>query len=698
MMSLSSLSEDTRRRQLFGNKSKHSRRPTALSPAITTFQSLDENTTSLADAPPISASTPVRCSLGEKDRPAGWQKLLKGRLQKGPLTPGISNRMSASDAYGSASTQLSNASNQTIAQKANATYKKKKNVKDELKRQSSLAAEAVAAASSPEYIANLTLQMKASEKQMKEAKEMNKRGSLTSFANASKVLVSQQFVDNIASPANQRSSLGTMHRPNNITTIQEESHGIELINRRSSAGYKLSLLQQKPHLQSEVYHEASPLCRLRNKSSAPRETPSLKCYQYFSQNDAPIPNQGVIASACQGNDENCGDVRNTIQESDENSDDAHNMKINISNQLMKSMPNADKGNKPILQSAVASIGGTDLTRSAKSNESKKSSTVHNSSCTKSAKTHNLLGFKNRDFGSKQHSLLSLTDPRIEIEKYMSRESQFSSENCVRVRNKCEEGSKTPHLTEQRRADRILNHRSNVGSTLKSVGIDVNKPKIYSKVIKMPLNTTTSKPPKKKNTLHTIISPKRITFTGAHRRKIYETVRTKRCLAVQARRGITLPQVRKVSYQRYSFLGRQRRQMLGLESGLIRCCGVETSSNNTVISMDSCSSSYCDEMLAQARELRKARLSLLAKSANNESFLGSTALTNQTASSGNSDEMVNLVVKRRKARLSSKLENDIVIGRTVSTETEGTSASIKRRKAMDKIRRNKIKAIQREADC
>jgi hypothetical protein len=178
------------------------------------------------------------------------------------------------------------------------------------------------------------------------------------------------------------------------------------------------------------------------------------------------------------------------------------------------------------------------------------------------------------------------------------------------------------------------------------------------------------------------------------------MRTKRCLLVQARRGVAEHTVRKVSYQRYSFLERKRRGIL--KSGLIKTHNKENSSSNTVVSIDSTSSSYCEEMLAHAKELRKARLSLvkqlgapLIENPSIESVSNEEVPSVQAAE--NNYEMVSQVVKRRKSRLTlSKLNNDVSIGMTLSSESQTTTASTKRSRAMEKVRRNKLKALQRDS--
>lgn len=560
----------------------------------------------------------------------------------------------------------------TVSPKANGVYKTRRNVKDELKRQATLAAEAAAVASSPEYIANLTLQMKASEKrQTIRNKEKKMSGSLDTVTGAAKLVT----------PTEQRAKPCPMTTIGYSTLNVKESQEVEEVDRIASTGQAASPPQQKPRQKSDLYYEQSPMCRLRNISTAPRAPAQ---YQHLRQNR----NQNVNDSVCQDIQKNCGDISDTIESvvcqeaNDENCSHVHNISVKNSEKVNGSEKSAEQSEKPALTTAAVDIVGNILTRSINvPNDNNKLLTVQTSNSMESAKAqNNLLGFINRDFGNTERSLLTLSDPRTKIEQSLSRESQFASNSA----------------TMNRRADRIENHRSNVGSTLKSVGIalDLNRP-IASVNTKKASSTSiiTTKPKKKRPTLSTIISPKR--DTNCHRREVYEMLRTKRCLQLQSRRGVAVPRVGKVSYQCYSFLERQRRGIL--ETGLIKSCDVVASSGNTVVSMDSASSSYCDEMLAHAYELRKARLTFKKLSTPLTRFASSESTTNASCTSGNS-EMVAQVVKRRKARLSTKLSTDLGIGRTMSSDTEATSASAKRRRAMEKIRRNKVKALQREADC
>jgi uncharacterized protein YfkK (UPF0435 family) len=332
-----------------------------------------------------------------------------------------------------------------------------------------------------------------------------------------------------------------------------------------------------------------------------------------------------------------------------------------------------KKNK-IFQPPADSIVGSILTKS--NNAKLMVEACNNEDGSVSSKT-NLLQFRNRDFGNTKRSLLTMVDPRIEIEKSMREQPCLTNTDLS-----AESSSSSVELkktNDRRRADVIQNHKSNVGSTLKSIGIDITSRKVAKKSSPS-ITATAPKPKKKKGSLRTIISSQR--NIDLHRRDVYEAVRARRCFLLQTRRGIAMPTVRKVSYQRYSFLERQR---LGiLQTGLIKHDDVDNSSSNTVVSIYSTSSSYCDEMLAQAKELRKARQSLAKQlgtpleSISSES--DSTVMTIHSLSS---------VVKRRKARLTSNMDE---IERTGSGETEATTAS------MEKIRRNKVKALQRENEC
>ncbi|KAL3796818.1 hypothetical protein ACHAWO_007046 [Cyclotella atomus] len=649
MMNLSSPSEEARRQLFDKGQSVCHHKP----PQVTTYQTFNT-----FEAPAISASSPVRCSLGEKDRPAGWQNLLEKRLQKGPLSPtaGFNNKKKSTSTPRAKVVNVSVKDNATVEQKANEAYRKKKNVKDELKRQSALAAAAAAAASSPEYIANLTLQMKATEKKVAAKKENMKRS--TSVESLEKVVKPSIPTQHPAMPEPRPSQFQS-------APIQQEP---QVITQKSKEKVFFPDQQQA----ADLYYEPSPMCRLRNQAPSRCVTTLLKRYQDLSPKvtkdvmiqDAKEDEQKLesIEVYHVANNENDGDMQNTTNKP---------KKVKV------------KKNK-IFQPPADSIVGSILTKS--NNAKLMVEACNNEDGSVSSKT-NLLQFRNRDFGNTKRSLLTMVDPRIEIEKSMREQPCLTNtdQSAESSSSSCCSSVELKKTNDRRRADVIQNHKSNVGSTLKSIGIDITSRKVAKKSSPS-ITATAPKPKKKKGSLRTIISSQR--NIDLHRRDVYEAVRARRCFLLQTRRGIAVPTVRKVSYQRYSFLERQR---LGiLQTGLIKHDDVDNSSSNTVVSIYSTSSSYCDEMLAQAKELRKARQSLAKQ-------LGTPleSISSESDSTVMTIHSLSAVVKRRKARLTSNMDE---IERTGSGETEATTASAKRSKAMEKIRRNKVKALQRENEC
>jgi hypothetical protein len=670
------LSDETRR-QLFGKSKANRSSKHLLSPPTTTFQSL--NTDDVLETPAILASSPVRCSLGKKDRPAGWQNLLERRLQKGSLSSITMTAVNKKSVVVPNSSRVNIKANAlTVAEKANAAHKKKKNIKDEIKRQSALAAAAAAAASSPEYIHTLNEQMKASEM---------KRSSLVRNAPIQPSCSPRNAFIPKKSQPKQRVSLDAT---SNIS-MDEEQFEVTLYNRRASTGSSVKsnpMNQQK----EDLYYEPSPMCRLRTTPVDSGKSGGIVLRRFQDLSGEKIINQvDVKVKSDKINNSGMNQDAN-----DENGGDACNQKKAVET-ANENGAKSKKSGKKVFQSAAASIVDGILAKSAGNEFSEGGSSkllpmmqTSNDKESVVPKAQSLLGFRNKDFGNTQRSLLSTKDPRIEIEKSLLKEK-------VQVENVNIPTTKSIEVSpKQRRADRIQNHKCNVGSTLKSIGIELNKPIVPRMHKEMPL--TTSTPNKKKATLRNFISSKR--RTNRQHKRLYKTMRTKRCLLVQARRGVAEPTVRKVSYQRYSFLERKRRGIL--KSGLIKTRNKENSSSNTVVSIDSTSSSYCEEMLAHAKELRKARLSLvkqlgapLIENPSIESVSNEEVPSVQAAE--NNYEMVSQVVKRRKSRLTlSKLNNDVSIGMTLSSESQTTTASTKRSRAMEKVRRNKLKALQRDS--
>jgi hypothetical protein len=193
---------------------------------------------------------------------------------------------------------------------------------------------------------------------------------------------------------------------------------------------------------------------------------------------------------------------------------------------------------------------------------------------------------------------------------------------------------------------------NVGSTLKSIGIDTEKKAPARKAAEpvQPASKTTLK--KKPVSTAEVSSFDR--SRKSHREEVYETVRRRRCLLLQARRGVVSPSVRSRSYERYSFLEKKRLQKLGQSlddpHGTIRRNGGSSSS--------------------------------------------SSVLTTQSNASGNSYEMMAQAVKRRKARLAlAKQHQEVDIAPTLSHDSQSSSTSEKRRKALALINRDKMRLSQ-----
>ena len=385
-------------------------------------------------------------------------------------------------------------------------------------------------------------------------------------------------------------------------------------------------------------------------------------------------NKPVQENLIKSNAENCGDDNNKPAQEKPTKSNVKNCGEENKKLIQEKSIKSKNDEKP-LQAAANTLVESML---HKSNKHKSLLRLQTSDSNDSlvSRDRSLTGLKNRHFGKTERSLLTLKDPRMELQKSLSREAPKN------MTNKTKKAAPKYH----RRADIIEHHRCNVGSTLKSIGIEPNK-HVLSKKVHPKMTSRTPTPKKKRRALSTIMtSPKKQINT--HRRKVYEAIRTKRSLDVQIRRGVATPQVRKVSYQRYSFLERKR---LGiLKSGLIKSQDFDNCSSNTVVSIDSTSSSYCDEMLAHVRELRKTRLSLPRK-------LGVVPIIegNSHSINHNSYNLATQVVKRRKARVS--LAN-AQIERTWSADSQMTSASDKRRKAMVKIRKNKMKALGLEPEC
>ena len=771
------------------NPTHHRPNKPRILPPVTTYQGLDSE--ARMEAPPLSVSTPVRCSLGEKSRPEGFRNLLDKRLQKGPLTPvtvttttstTVNQCTVAPPKSTTAATVSTNAKpTLTVQEKANKAYKKKKNIKDELKRQSSLAAAAAAAASSPIYIAQLTQQMKATDEKQRNNKE--KRQNTSQTTNAPTMMTTAAY----ATPPMQRSILGAIPLPRHKVTPPNQAvvpHGrsdnyfAPIQHRRSAeeeekltidtTGRKCNQIQHRQHQQqqrqlfppqqqtpsskADLYYEPSPMSRLRttvrSKSPArPRATSSLNNYLYRNAHQENGERKGNIMHQEAKDDENDGDERNGVvhqevnnvsdgdvrnqdmdnnnvdqevnngnveDESNRNGGDSSKsvssgqttvengveMTYSMTNQDMNDENCGDENNKPAireklfiklekdekpLQAAATTLVESMLFKS-KNHKSLLRLQTSDSNDSLVSKPQSLSGLKNRDFGKTKRSLLMLKDPRIELQKSLSKQSQKSTAK------KTKKTAPKYH----RRADMIQHHRSNVGSTLKSIGIEPKKHALSKKAQKK-ISPRATAPKKKRRALSTIMaSPKK--QINNHRRKVYEAIQAKRSLLVQARRGIATPRTREVTYQRYSFLERKR---LGiLESGLIKSQDFDNCSSNTVVSVDSTSSSYCDEMLAQVRELRKARLSLsnkklripIIEGISEENANRKSTITAQSPTFNSSYELATQVVKRRNARVS------LAIERTWSTESQLTSASDKRRKAMHKIRRNKMKALGLEPEC
>ena len=770
------------------NPTHHRPNKPRILPPVTTYQGLDSE--ARMEAPPLSVSTPVRCSLGEKSRPEGFRNLLDKRLQKGPLTPvaattttstTVNQCMIAPPKSATAATAVSTNSKPTLTvqEKANKAYKKKKNIKDELKRQSSLAAAAAAAASSPIYIAQLTQQMKATDEKQRNNKE--KRQNTSQTTNAPTMMTTAAY----ATPPMQRSILGAIPLPRHKVTPPNQAvvpHGrsdnyfAPIQHRRSAeeeekltidtTGRKCNQIQhrqqqqqpqlyppqqQTPSSKSDLYYEPSPMSRLRTKvrsksPARPRATSSLNNYLYRNAHQENGERKGNMHQKAK-DDENGGDERNGVvhqevnnvsdgdvrnqdmdnnnvdqevnngnveDESNRNGGDSSKsvssgqttvengveMTYSMTNQDMNDENCGDENNKPAireklfiklekdekpLQAAATTLVESMLFKS-KNHKSLLRLQTSDSNDSLVSKPQSLSGLKNRDFGKTKRSLLMLKDPRIELQKSLSKQSQKSTAK------KTKKTAPKYH----RRADMIQHHRSNVGSTLKSIGIEPKKHALSKKAQKK-ISPRATAPKKKRRALSTIMaSPKK--QINNHRRKVYEAIQAKRSLLVQARRGIATPRTREVTYQRYSFLERKR---LGiLESGLIKSQDFDNCSSNTVVSVDSTSSSYCDEMLAQVRELRKARLSLsnkklripIIEGISEENANRKSTITAQSPTFNSSYELATQVVKRRNARVS------LAIERTWSTESQLTSASDKRRKAMHKIRRNKMKALGLEPEC
>lgn len=719
MMNLSGIISDDHR--FFGNR--RSQKP----------PTLDINTN--MDLPPISTSSPIRCSPGGKDRPPGWRNLVDKRLQKGPLSPitsltvnkSVNSRATGrSISPGRANNKHINSS-KSVAEKASAAYKKKKkHVTDELQRQSSLSATAYAVASSPKYIADLNEQMKAIE--MKRTSSLTSLPQTASSPNQNELSAQRKFAKAYEAPQS-RSSLGA-----NIT-IENNEVKVAIQPRRTStdsSGHKFFPTIQQQLSDESTYHEPSPMCRLRNNNTASNDhrivtNASLMRYQDLNNennvakvhkdvnvvNDFKVHKDVNVMNNVVNVHKDVSVMSNFKAHQDVNVMSNGNMhsgasvmrngKMNhhasvLSNDMVQkdasviSNGNMDKGVWDVNMMSNEDFNkGTDTQRTNEEQSPVMAASVlvcnRYKSITKNLNAdakalvpvQNLFALKNRDFGKTGRSLLTATDPRIEIEKSRSGESTGKKRKIKKSRKVA--------LKTTRRADEIQGHNKNVGSTLKSIGIDLEKPVMYASASKKVLPRTPGYARKKKN-LSTIVGmPYEYRLPDSHRRQVYESVRAERCLLLQGRRGIAEPQVRKVLYQRYSFLERKRRGIL--VSGLLfeSQGDMQSCSDNTVFSLESVSSSYCAEMLAQAHELRNARLSL-----DKPTRKGSNAVCGY--------EMVDQIVKRRKARLSNKLNGDDVIGRIVSSDSsENTSsASAKRRRAMDKIRRNKMLDLNRAVDC
>eukprot|EP00956_Cyclotella_meneghiniana_P014149 scaffold21051_cov58-Cyclotella_meneghiniana.AAC.6 len=686
MMNLTGIISDDH--HFFGNR--RSQKPPAL----------DINTN--VDLPPVSASSPIRCSPGGKDRPPGWRNLVDKRLQKGPLSPITSLTVNKSVQSGAKTNDKYSSSSKCVADKANAAYKKKKkHVTDELKRQSSLSATAYAVASSPKYIADLNEQMKAI--------EMKRTSSLTSLPQTApspkqNELSAQSRFVRAYEATESRSSLAA-----NIT-IENAEVKVAIGPRRTStgsSGHKFFPTIQQQLSDESTYHEPSPMCRLRNNNTESNNhhvvaNTSLMRYQDLTDENViqKVHKDVHVISNLKVQDANV--MRNGKLEGPSVTRKAkinHQSSVFGDGMVQKDasvMSSGEKHNSVCgvyvtstgdLNEGIDEVKNTQRTKEEQSPVLAASAMVSNRYKSVTQKSNgdvnafvpiqNLLAFKNRDFGKTGRSLLTETDPRIEIKKCLSG-----------IKTKIKKSRKVV-LKTIRRADKIQGHSSNVGSTLKSIGIDLEKPMVYSRATKKEL----PKPPgsaKKKKNLSTIIGMSyEYHLPDSHRRQVYEYVRGERCILLQRRRGVAVPQVREVSYQRYSFLERKRRGIL--VSGLLfeSQDDMQSCSENTVFSLDSISSSYCAEMLAQAKELRNARLTL-GKPMSIESISSSNpAITHKSTHCGY--ELVQQMVKQRKARLSDKLNGDDAIGKIVSSESsENTSStSAKRQRAMDKIRRNKM---------
>ncbi|KAL3776787.1 hypothetical protein HJC23_011916 [Cyclotella cryptica] len=573
-MNLSGISDETRR-QLFG-KGKDARRismpnkPPALAPPITTFQSLDEN--GFVEVPEISASTPVRCSLGEKDRPAGWQNLLERRLQKGPLSPITTLTVNKSgktiakngEARGALST----------AEKATMAYRQKKahnetskslstpaKIRNDLKRQSSLAA--AAAASSPGCKTNMN-------------EPSHTTCCLPSKTNSGGKQMSS--LARVASPPNTKPlthdiAASTLKLISKYATPKVEGTNAHRVTGPQSTTKSENSYETQQEPKSDLYFDPSPMSRLRSKS------PPTK------------PNAAQTMKRPASNNENQGSSNNAS--------------------VLKSAASAMLENRLQNVTSVAALQNT--------------------------KT--LIGFMNQDFGNSNRGLLATGNLRAMPER------SAESKTTVAVKNPAP--SMVKRSVYQRREDRIKRHKRNVGSTLKSIGI-VTEKKVPARKAEDKVQPEPKTSPKK-----TFGSTSQVSPDGnkrSHREEVYEAVSRRRCLLLQERRGVVSPSVNSRSYERYSFLEKKRLQMLGQrfdDSRVATNQNAGSSSNSTVVTIQS--NSY--DMMAQAVKRRKARLAL------------------------------------------AKQQQEFDIAPTLSNDSQSSSASEKRRKAIALISRDKMRLLQ-----
>lgn len=620
-MNISGISDETRR-QLFGKGKQAKKMKPSLAPVATTFQSLNGKDIEIPD---ISASTPVRCSVGEKDRPAGWQNLLERRLQKGPLSPITSSAVNkdrktvtASGALGTTSSAL------LLAEKANAAYRQKKSsskttIQEELKRQSTLAAGATIGASLDWHISQTksksskkappspskpvpssksksaqrpTLPSKVAPPSQRNTTKSNTNqlSSLPRAAEPQKVTTPKQdlspstmrLIEKYATPSKEKE--GTQQIPNpSFEPIQQEEKKQSRTNvskpteQESKRNNFLQAQDAAQHQQSsDLFHERSPMCRLRSNSPA-RSVMRYQDIDSISSKD----NQGIEVVYQISSDE------------------------------------SKKRDKLVMSSSISTLNP--------SLENKVQSTV---STTGMRSVKNVLGFA-KDF--EKTGQILLTDTKASLvaasnsvtkpsPNYMEKKTCSLTSNKVGTVAVKQSVFKSATLAkkaacqsppkQQRRTDTINHHKRL--TTLKSIGIDFEKTYLIRKSAKKaPANVSicksSSSPPIRTNS---------VSCRTSKREELYETVRRRRCLILQARRGVVAPTSKKPAYQRYCFLERQRLKQLGKYTEVPQLKkNPSTESSATVATMRSCCSNNNHEMMAQAVKRRKARMTLAASRQN-----------------------------------------------------------------------------------